>query len=101
MVQADERSGFGQTVPLDDGEAKLPPEHFCLAVEGSTAGNESPELTAKLPVDVAKHPPAAEKVLALGFAQSFVKLHEEAMVVEIALDLFFERLQDPWDRDKH
>ena len=65
IVDADQRSRFGEAVSLDDGEAEASPEFFAFAVEGGAAGDEGPEFPSELAVNAAEDPPAAQEVFAL------------------------------------
>src|ERR1035441_7684380 len=92
MVQADQRSGFGQAVALDHGISQAMPEFFSLAIEGGAAADHGPEFPSELAADVAEGPPASQKMLALGGIEARGKILAGASGLEIAFDLLLQRL---------
>ena len=48
MIERNERCGFGEAVALNHDEAQPSPELFGFGVERCAAGDERPELPAKL-----------------------------------------------------
>src|ERR1019366_1319024 len=64
MVQADQRSGFGQAVALDHGVSQAMPEFFGLEIERGPTADHGPEFPSELAADVAESPPASQKMLA-------------------------------------
>src|SRR6185437_6437050 len=60
MVQADERTCFCKPVTLHHHVAQPPPELFSVLVERRAAGDDGPELPAKMPPDLSEAPPALQ-----------------------------------------
>src|SRR5271165_2703637 len=66
MIQADQRSCFGQPVSLNHGVSQAMPEVFSVAIESSAAADYGPEFPSELAANSAKRPPATQKVLVRG-----------------------------------
>src|SRR5664279_4745548 len=95
MVQADQRSRFGQSVALDHGVSQAMPEFFGLAIKRGAAADHGPELPSELAAQTAKGPPAPQKMLAPGCGVAGSKILAAAIngtVLEIAFDLLLQRL---------
>src|ERR1019366_2569212 len=92
MVQADQRSCFGQAVTLDHGVSQAMPEFFGLAIEGGATADHGPEFPSELATQIAESPPAPQKVLALGCFVARGKTLADASVLKIAFDLLLQRL---------
>ena len=74
---------------------EAPPELFHFSRERGAAGNHRPEFPAEAPVNRAKAPPAAEKMLLIGGLQIALKFLKPAPRREIALDLIAHGFNEP------
>src|SRR5262249_20221509 len=64
MVEADDRRGLGEPVPLNHRKAQFAPERFQFGIEWSRADDERPELQSEQAMDAAIAPPTLDEVLA-------------------------------------
>src|ERR1700747_897252 len=100
MIDADERRGLGKPVTLNHGESEASPEFLRDTIERCSTGDEGPEFPSKLAMNMAKGPPAAEKVLDFSGSEGLTKFVQSPMIFQIAFNFFFERLQHARDRDQ-
>src|SRR5258708_32442653 len=94
------------------------PEFFGLAIEGGAAADHGPELPSELAAQVAKGPPAPQKVLAFGGRVARGKILAACVVtglcpvvegqspatnafVRVEVDLPLQRLEHWRDRHQH
>ena len=63
MIEADERSGLGESVALHDGISEAMPEFFRARIERGSPADDGEEFPAELAANAAEGPPAAEEVL--------------------------------------
>ena len=101
MVHADDRSGLGKPVALDDGITQASPESFGVTIERSAAGNKGPKLPPELAPHPPENPPAQQEGLALRPRESLFEFLQSSLVLEIALDFFPQRLQQARHRNQH
>ena len=101
MIHADDGRGFGEPVALDGGVSQASPELFGHAVERGTAGDECPELPSELAMHAPEDPPAMEEMLSFRRLKAPLKILQTALVLQIALNLFFQRLQHARHRHQH
>src|SRR5258706_2152925 len=95
MIQADQRRRLRQPVSLDHCISQPIPEFFGFAVERCAPADHRPELPSKLAPNMAERPPATQEVLAGSCGVAFGELLATSAVLEIALDLLFQRLDHP------
>src|SRR5207248_11182750 len=89
MVHRDEGSALGESIALDYDKAQPPPELLGHGVEGGASRDEGPELPAKEIMNLAKAPPASNKLLFLCSRKLFLEPGPLSLRLEIALDLLF------------
>ena len=73
MIEADQRSGFGHAVALDDGVADALEEFFRGGGERGAAGDEGPEFPAEAAVNAAEEPGAAEEFPTVGGSERTIE----------------------------
>ena len=63
MIEAHQRSSFGESVALNDSESQSSPELLVIMIERGSAADDCPELPSKSGMNAAKAPPAPDEVL--------------------------------------
>src|SRR5580698_2403869 len=101
MVQADQRSGLGQSVSLNNSVAEPMPEFFGLAIKRGAAADHSPEFPSELASHLTKRPPATQKMLTLGSSVTHSKAFAVVNVIKVAFDLLPERLDHARNSHQH
>ncbi len=101
MVQADERSSFGESVALDDRVAEAMPEFFGFAIERGAAADDRQEFPPKLAANAAEGPPAAQEVLVRGARVIGGERLAAAACFQIAFDLLLERVDQAGNSDQN
>ena len=100
MIHADKRGSLREPVALDHGVPQPPPEFFCGMVEGGAARDERPEFPSQAAMDSAKAPPAPPNLLRRGSIELAMKFRQASGGFLLALDFFFQRLQQPRHGDQ-
>src|ERR1700730_14522262 len=101
MVHTDQRSRFRQSVSLDHGVAQASPELFSIPIQRGAARNESPEFPAEPAMDMPEPPPPAQKVFALGPAETLPKVIQSPFFFQISFHFMLQRLQYSRHADQH
>ena len=86
MVQADDRGGLREAVPLNHDVTELGPERLEVAVKGCGADDEGPEFPAEQAVNGPIPPPPAQEVL-FGPGHLRVRRHAEHVFAQHVEDV--------------